>query len=154
MQVCVIVPSLNPDEKLVNTVTGLIEYGFDDIIVINDGSDSAHLAPFQTLDAYKEVTLLTHEVNKGKGRAMKTAFEYVLNNRQDIAGVVTVDGDGQHLPKDIKNCVDKMLAEKNKVVLGARDFSAPDVPPRIQAAEAIKEATYQSTVHPHPRVDF
>ena len=56
MQVCVIVPSLNPDEKMVNTVNGLIEYGFNDIIDVNDGSDEAHMAPFETvakLDCYQ-----------------------------------------------------------------------------------------------------
>ena len=33
-----IIPSLNPDEKLVRTVRGCIEAGFDDIIIVNDGS--------------------------------------------------------------------------------------------------------------------
>ena len=143
MQVCVIVPSLNPDEKMVNTVNGLIEYGFNDIIVVNDGSDEAHMAPFETVAKMPGVTVLTHEVNKGKGRAMKTAFEYVLKNKQGIDGVVTVDGDGQHLPKDIKRCVDKMVEVGDKVVIGARDFSAKDVPPRSRFGNNLTKAVFR-----------
>lgn len=128
MKVSVIIPSLNPDEKLVSVVDSLIEYGFDDIILVNDGSDDAHLGPFETVAQYDQVVVLTHDVNKGKGRALKTAFEYCLANRDDIIGVVTVDGDNQHKAKDIYNCVKAMEAEKNKVILGVRDFSGKDVP--------------------------
>lgn len=115
---------------MVNTVVGLKEHGFDDIVVVNDGSDQAHLAPFESVAGLEGVTVLTHEVNKGKGRAMKTAFEYIMKNRSGISGVVTVDGDGQHLPKDIRRCVEKMEENPDKVVLGVRDFSSPDVPAR------------------------
>ena len=130
MKITVILPSLNPDEKMVNTVIGLKEHGFDDIVVVNDGSDEAHLGPFNSVAELPGVTVLTHEVNKGKGRAMKTAFEYIMNNRSNISGVVTVDGDGQHLPKDIRRCVEKMEEQPDKVVLGVRNFSSPDVPAR------------------------
>lgn len=126
--VSVIIPSLNPDEKLVGVVTSLIEFGFEDIILINDGSDELHLEPFNKLKDLKECTYLIHEVNKGKGRALKTAFEYCLKNRPDIDGVVTVDGDGQHKASDIKKCVDRMIELKDACILGARDFSGEDVP--------------------------
>ena len=43
MKISVIVPSLNPDEKLVEVVNGLIKEGFDDIIVVNDGSNEEHM---------------------------------------------------------------------------------------------------------------
>ena len=46
MQISVILPSLNPDEKLMLVVNGLVKEGFDDIIIVNDGSDDAHLEPF------------------------------------------------------------------------------------------------------------
>ena len=43
MKVSVIIPSLNPDEKLICVVDSLIEAGFDDIILVNDGSDENHM---------------------------------------------------------------------------------------------------------------
>ena len=128
MKVSVIIPSLNPDNKLVSVVGSLIEKGFDDIILVNDGSDSKHMAPFEKVSAYPQCTILTHEVNKGKGRGLKTAFEYCLKNRKDIDGVVTVDGDNQHKADDIYKCCKAMVEAKDKVVLGVRDFSEEDVP--------------------------
>ena len=96
MKVSVIIPSLNPDNKLVAVVDALLEEGFKDIIIVNDGSDEEHMAPFNEVAAHSECTILTHEVNKGKGRGLKTAFEFCLENRKDIDGVVTVDGDNQY----------------------------------------------------------
>ena len=103
-KVTIVLPSLNPDDKLNKVVEGLLEAGFKDIVLVNDGSDEAHLEPFRQAGLHKEVTLLVHEVNKGKGRALKTAFSYVVNNRKDSAGVITVDGDNQHTVRDIKAC--------------------------------------------------
>jgi glycosyltransferase involved in cell wall biosynthesis len=128
MKISVIIPSLNPDEKLKCVVDALVGEGFDDIILVNDGSDEAHMQPFRMLSGYPQCTVLTHEVNRGKGRGLKTAFEYCMENRPDIDGVVTVDGDNQHRAVDIKACCEKMIADKDKVILGVRDFSGKDVP--------------------------
>ena len=127
-KVTIVLPSLNPDEKLNKVVDGLLSAGFEDIVLVNDGSDEAHLGPFRQAAAHKEVTLLTHEVNKGKGRALKTAFSYVVDNRKQTAGVITVDGDNQHTVKDIRACAEKMLECKDKVILGCRDFTQDNVP--------------------------
>lgn len=128
--VAVIIPSLNPDDKLVRVVDSLIEYGFEDIILVNDGSDDSHMAPFNKVKEYGQCTLLEHEVNRGKGRALKTAFEFCVRERRCIDGVVTVDGDGQHKASDIMRCVEVMLDRGDKVILGARDFSGDNVPPK------------------------
>ncbi len=130
MKITVIIPSLNPDEKLVQVVNGLIEKGFEDILLINDGSDEEHMKPFETVGKYKQCHIVNHNVNKGKGRALKTAFEYCLENRKDIDGVITVDGDNQHSAEDIYACSKKMVELKNHVILGVRDFSGENVPPK------------------------
>ena len=130
MKITVIIPSLNPDEKLEKVVDGLINAGYEDIVVVNDGSDDDHRAPFDRIAALSPCTVLTHEVNKGKGRALKTAFEYIIQNREGIEGVVTVDGDNQHQVKDITACAERMIKEKDAVVLGCREFSGDDVPAR------------------------
>ena len=100
MKVTAVVPSYEPDEKLIQVVDGLLAEGFDDIVVVNDGSHEGHLQPFAEAAERPGVTVLQHEVNKGKGRAMKTAFAWCVENRPDIDGVVIVDGDNQHRPKD------------------------------------------------------
>lgn len=128
--VTIIIPSLNPDEKLMQVVQSLVDTGFEDIVLVNDGSDKDHLAPFEEAARYEQVTVLTHEVNRGKGRGLKTAFEFCIKNRPDIEGVITVDGDNQHRAQDIMACARKMTERKNAVILGVRDFSGKDVPKR------------------------
>ena len=129
-KITVVLPSLDPDEKLIRVVDGLLEYGFSDIILVNDGSKQENLHYFSDLAAaHPEITLLHHEVNKGKGAALKNAFRYFLENRPEGCGVVTVDGDDQHHPEDTLRCCEQM-AKTGNIVLGCRDFNQADVPAR------------------------
>lgn len=126
-EITIIIPSLNPDDKFIKTLDGILEKGFQKLVVVDDGSDGEHKEPFQYAKE-KGCTVLVHEVNKGKGRALKTAFEYCLSCK-DCIGVITVDGDGQHTPEDIYHCGQEMLARNNQnVILGCRDFAAENVP--------------------------
>ena len=126
--ISVILPSLDPDEKLPAVIGGLLEVGFRDILLINDGSKPENLHYFtDAAAAHPEITLLHHAVNRGKGAALKTAFNYFLVHRPNGEGVVTVDGDGQHHKQDILACAEAMM-ESDQVVLGVRDFDHPDVP--------------------------
>ena len=131
--VAIILPSLDPDRKFSGFVRGLVEAGFEHIVIVDDGSDDAHQAPFREAEGLPGCTVLHHGVNKGKGRALKTAFAHVLREIPTVKGVITIDGDGQHLLPDIIACGERMLAEGDKVVLGSRDFDAPGVPPRSVA---------------------
>ena len=129
-KISVVLPSLDPDEKLVTVIDGLLEYGFSHIILVNDGSKPENLHYFtEQAEKHPEITLLHHEVNKGKGAALKNAFNWFLQNRPDGIGVVTVDGDNQHHPEDTRACCEHMMAH-NKTVLGCRDFTLDHVPPR------------------------
>ncbi len=127
--VTVILPSLNPDEKLLNTVKGLIDVGFNDIVIINDGSDDENTKYFPNTDEYPQCTVINHWINRGKGAGLKTAFAYIKKNRPNCLCVVTADGDGQHCPKDVLACATRMIKE-NKVILGARNFDLPNIPKR------------------------
>lgn len=140
-RVSVIVPSLNPDEKLCNTINSLLEVGFTDIICVNDGSreDCVKFFPVEN----ENITRLTHEVNRGKGAALKTAFSYILENRPNSLGAVTVDGDGQHAAKDVLACVEKMVKENSKIILGCRDFSMPYVPPRSRFGNRLTSGVFK-----------
>ena len=136
-KISVVLPSLDPDEKLGIVIEGLLEYGFRDIILVNDGSKPENLHYFtDAANIHPEITLLHHPVNRGKGAALKTAFTWFLENRPEYAGVVTVDGDNQHHPEDSRCCALHMM-QTGKLVLGCRDFSLPQVPPRSKAGNRI-----------------
>ncbi len=137
MKVTVIIPSFDPDEKLCPVVDGLIAVGFDDIVLVNDGSAERCRQPFLDAASRPQVTVLTHQVNRGKGRALKTAFGWCMENRPEIDGVVTVDGDGQHSPKDVLACAQAMIRQPEKIWLGVRDFSLEQVPFRSRMGNTI-----------------
>ncbi len=141
--ISIILPSLNPDNKMSALVQSLLAHPFLDIILINDGSDAKHLAPFEKAAQHPQCTVLTHEVNRGKGQALKTGFSYVLQHRPNCRGVVTIDGDGQHTVEDIALCAATLLEKKNTVVLGMRDFNAPDVPARSRFGNKLTAVLFR-----------
>lgn len=132
-QAAIVLPSLDPDQKFKAVVDGLVERGFRHIVIVDDGSSPERQKWFEAAAAYPCCHVLHHGVNKGKGRALKTAFRYVLDELPQVRGVITIDGDGQHLAEDIIACGERMLAEGDKVILGCRDFDQPGVPPRSVA---------------------
>ena len=129
----IVLPSLDPNEKFKGVVEELIGRGFEHIVIVNDGSDAEHLHWFEEAAAHEQCTVLTHEVNRGKGRGLKDGFAYVAEKLPKVKGVITIDGDGQHLTRDIIACGEKMLENPDKVVLGCRDFTQPGIPPRSVA---------------------
>lgn len=139
----VVLPSYNPDEKLVKFIETLEEAGIDDIIVINDGSKPETLKYFPNPDEHPAVTILTHPKNRGKGAGLKSAFDYFLKNRPDRIGVVTADGDGQHKTEDVIRCAEDMATGAPHIVIGARDFSLPDVPERSRKGNRITSAVFK-----------
>ncbi len=141
--VSLIVPAYEPDDKLLSAIPLLEEAGFSDIIVVNDGSSDACDEIFEKVKEFSTVTLLVHEVNKGKGVALKTAYRYILENRPDSLGAVCVDSDGQHLPKDVLACTKEMLTGEPHIVLGCRDFTLPFVPERSRKGNNITRNVFK-----------
>ena len=142
--ISVVLPSLDPDEKLHLVIDGLLEYGFSHIILVNDGSKQENLHYFEEEAAAHPdvITLLHHEVNKGKGAALKNAFNWFLRNRPEGLGVVTVDGDNQHHPADTLACTQHML-ETGHLTLGCRDFNQADVPARSSFGNKTTSAIFK-----------
>ena len=119
----VVIPAYEPDEKLLRLVDELKQQTDYKIIIVDDGSKNAESKDvFSKLEADSAVTLLHHKVNRGKGRAMKTAFEYIKDAGFSDDGIITVDADGQHLIKDIVAVSETWAKNPNALVLGSRRF--------------------------------
>ena len=142
--ISVVLPSLDPDEKLGLVIEGLLEHGFSDIILVNDGSKQENLHYFEEAAAAHPgvITLLHHAVNRGKGAALKTAFNWFLVHRPHSVGVVTVDGDNQHHPADTRACALHMM-ETGRITLGCRDFNQADVPARSSFGNKTTSAIFK-----------
>ncbi|MBQ9941903.1 MAG: glycosyltransferase, partial [Christensenellaceae bacterium] len=104
----VLIPAYKPDNCLLDIVREIHENTDYSIIVVNDGSGQAYEPVFAALPDY--CTLLVHDVNKGKGRAMKTGFTYLCEHGTKGDGVVIVDADGQHLLKDVVRVCEEFAA--------------------------------------------
>ena len=141
-RISVVLPSLDPDTKLLTVIDGLLEYGFTDIVLVNDGSKPENMCYFEEAARHPEIHLLHHEVNRGKGAALKTAFRWILDNRPDSLGVVTVDGDNQHHPEDTRAC-SLHMAKTDRIVLGVRDFDQPDVPFKSRNGNKITSLVFK-----------
>lgn len=126
--VSIVLPSFNPSEKIIDITKLLIEKGFTSIIVVDDGSNIESKEYFDILQNYKECKILRHYKNYGKGRALKTAFNYYFNNYPDNIGVITIDDDNQHSIEDICKCSEQLLKHNNKLILGCRNFNEENIP--------------------------
>lgn len=136
----VVIPAYEPDEKLLHVVDDLRRDTAYAIVVVDDGSSAAAQPVFAALP--EDVTLLRHAENRGKGRALKTAYEYIAAHFPQTEGVVTVDADGQHLPADVARVSEEWAAHPETLVLGSRRFTG-DVPWRSRTGNAITRAVFR-----------
>lgn len=127
MKPVIIIPTLNPDQKLVNLVEKLKE-GNIPIVVVNDGSKEECSDIFEVLRAKFKCDILRHINNSGKGAAIKTGIRYASQIYPRSCGFVTADGDGQHTAEDILKVAEALVKNQNSLILGSRNFDERDVP--------------------------
>nr|MDD3719880.1 DUF2304 family protein [Candidatus Gracilibacteria bacterium] len=118
-EIAFVIPAYNEGKVIKDTIENVINHGYKNIIVINDGSRD------DTLDVLKEfndkVIVLTHYKNRGQGAAIETGFEYLRRYGKKVDYICTYDSDGQHDINDLEKFI--KILEKNKsidVVLGSR----------------------------------
>ncbi len=127
--IVVVIPALNPNKEIMSDFIEKLVKKFCNIVIVNDGSNKKYDDFFNDFNSDK-VKVLKHGINLGKGRALKTAFNYILNKYPDIEVITTADSDGQHLVKDIENCSLEALKHKRSLILGTRNFDLGNVPKR------------------------
>ncbi len=122
-RLAVLIPAWLPEPILTSLVMQLAAQGFGAVILVDDGSGNCFAALFDRLAALPRIHLLRHAVNRGKGRALKTGFNYCLTELPHLDGVVTADADGQHKPEDILRVALAMQTSGDRAVLGSRAFA-------------------------------
>jgi glycosyltransferase involved in cell wall biosynthesis len=93
-KVCVLIPAYNAQWTLGSVLKKIRSLEID-IIVVDDGS----LDETKKIISASGVHLLEHPFNRGKGAALRTGFQYIL--QKDYKVVITLDADGQHDPSEI-----------------------------------------------------
>ena len=142
-QAVILIPSLEPDERLPAYIRKLKAGGFAHIIVIDDGSGEAYRSIFDEADAVEDTVVLRHEVNKGKGVALKTGYRYIMDHLPDITGVITADADGQHTVADCLHLAEQLEKGERALYLGSRDFNLENVPPKSRSGNKITSTVFK-----------
>ena len=127
----IVIPSYEPDERLISLLKDLKAAGIGPVIIVNDGSGTEYDEIFEQAEKLIEVSggkYISYRPNKGKGRALKTAFSYIAENYPDALGCVTADSDGQHTPGCIASIIDALRKETDHLILGVRSFDGEDIP--------------------------
>ncbi len=152
MNSAVIIPALNPGEELLTYIRDLIGRGVKKVILVDDGSKPECKAVFEEARTIPECDVVVHEVNRGKGKALKDAFAHYLEQGYDktFNGVITADADGQHTAPDVEKvsrAMDEVIKEGGKaLVLGEREFGK-DVPFRSKFGNSITAFLFRALYH-------
>ena len=112
-----LIPSFEPDQKLIEIVSELNKNDYK-VIVVNDGSEEKYDKIFNKC----KCKVISYDNNKGKGYALKEGLKFIKNNYEN-AYIVTMDSDGQHTVSDANKLIEYLKHNKSTLVLGSRKRS-------------------------------
>ena len=118
----IVIPAYNEEKSLGKVIDNLRKNGFENIIVVDDGSIDNTFEVAKN----KKVKVYSHIINRGLGGALNTGISAALINNANI--IATCDADGQHDPKDVKKAIEYLKKEKLDVVIGSRLINSKGMP--------------------------
>lgn len=130
--IAIIIPAFEPGEQLLNLLQTIRrkENNQSPIIIVNDGSSKEYNRCFTEASRFENTTILKHSQNYGKGKALKTAFNYIINKMSDTKAVITIDSDGQHAYEDMIKCAEVFQGDPDAIIFGSRNFEGEENVPR------------------------
>lgn len=141
MKEVILIPSYEPDEKLISLIETINRNRFD-IIVVDDGSGKKYQDIFQKIR--DKVYLISYEPNMGKGHALKRGLSYIKEKYQKDYLVITMDSDGQHTIGDAIKLSNYAKEHLNTYVLGMRKRNS-NTPLRSKIGNRITKFVYHIT---------
>ena len=139
MNAAVIIPAFEPKENLITIIDRIWELG-NQIIVVDDGSSEDKRELFHILS--EKAIIIHHEKNMGKGAAIKTAMDYIINNLWDCDIVGVMDADGQHLPEDMEKLLVRARCSKKALILGVRNIGK-EMPLKSRIGNGITRTVFR-----------
>lgn len=139
MERIVIIPALNPDERLRDIVQRNWELE-NQMILVDDGSDEKYMPFFWELG--EKCIVLHHKENRGKGAAIKTALRYIKEEMWECRSIGIMDADGQHLPDDMERVLMKEASNPAALILGSRTIDEK-VPWKSRVGNRITRGIFQ-----------
>ena len=148
----IVIPSYEPDSRLITLLKEFDAKGMGPVIIVNDGSSEEYdsiFAEAESIIGRLGGKFISYRPNRGKGRALKTAFEYISGNMPDALGCVTADSDGQHTPECITTIIRTLKEHPDNLILGVRTFDKKEIPWKSWFGNTItiKVFSYVSGMH-------
>lgn len=117
----IVIPCYNEEMTIGSVILKSRKYG-DAVLVVDDGSHDGTVAVACEAGAL----VISHPKNLGKSAAIKTGFQYALENGFEY--VVTIDGDGQHDPDEIPHMLENIINNGHDISLGYRVGQNTEMP--------------------------
>jgi dolichol-phosphate mannosyltransferase len=120
----VIVPCYDEEATLSPCVDRILEIKNDrlslEIIIVDDDSSDNSFTIAKQLEArHKEITVLKHDANKGKGAALRTGFQKATGDF-----VAVQDADLEYNPMELRDLLVPLVNNQADVVIGSRFLSS------------------------------
>jgi len=126
-RIVAIIPALNAERTVPHVIEQARQH-IEPVVVIDDGSSDRTGEVARAAGAI----VLRHDVNRGKGAALKTGFKWARENGYD--GVITLDADGQHLPSEIAKFLRQRDVGGEDLIIGGRAHLFGQMLPRRRNA--------------------
>ena len=121
MNTLVCIPAFNEEGAIGKLVRKTLSY-VDSVVVCDDGSSDNTAKEAENSGAH----VIVHDENRGKGSALKSLFEHARHSSADI--IITIDGDGQFLPEEIKKLTKPIIEKTSDIVVGYRFDNDTEMP--------------------------
>jgi len=120
MKIAIVLPVYNEEKKIDEVLSAFEKIKFP-IFLVNDGSTDNTLQIIRKhIQNKKNISLISHRINLGKGSAMRTGAEAAF--KSSFESVIFMDSDGQHDPNDLAKFVEKLTTRSYDIVLGSRNL--------------------------------
>ncbi len=124
MNVCVVIPAYNASATLQKLLELLLPHD-KKIVVVDDGSDDETDEIAETF-INKNITVLRHETNRGKGAALRTGISWA--SEEGFDAVISMDSDLQHSPEDLPSLLEVFEKNQLDLLIGSRLHDQRDMP--------------------------
>lgn len=144
----IVIPVYNHPKTIIQVIRSCLLHSEFPILVVDDGSYPSVkdlIGSTELVGRLDRVHLYRHEINKGKGAALQSAFKWVIKN--NFTHAITLDADGQHFPEDIRYLVKRSEEHPGALILGDREMSGPHIPGSSQFGKKFSNFWVQFETH-------
>ena len=131
-QFAILIPAYNEATTISEVIEASLQFT-PHVIVVNDASQDDTSSVVKQTPAL----LLEHSVNKGKASALLTGFQKAIELDMDY--VITLDGDGQHNPKNIPLLMNAFDQNPGQLIIAARLENRDNAPKARLLANKIAD---------------